>query len=394
MKPIIKFFSSLELTIACFALAMVLIFFGTLDQTNLGIHGAIEKYFYSVFVYHHFEGPDLYIPYMPGGYLVGFVLLVNLLTVIVYRFRFSRKKAGIWLIHIGVILLLLGEFISSVFQNDARMTISEGDTVNWAESSRESELALTDRSGEETDRVYAIPQIMLEREQLVEIDELPFTVSVDQFFANSLIQSRDSESLPEGMKLASRGFGLSQIALEVPKTGKMNERNIPAVVVTLFDDSTLNEDPKIIGTWLVTEWESLGGMPPQRFTFNDRVYTIEMRLAREYLPYRITLVDFRHDKYPGTNTPKNFSSDIIVKNDLTGEEREFHIKMNEPLRYADRSFYQHSFMSDEITSILQVVKNPGRLFPYISCSLITLGLVVQFVVSLERFSQRRRKQAA
>ena len=67
--------------------------------------------------------------------------------------------------------------------------------------------------------------------------------------------------------------------------------------------------------------------------------------------------------------------------------------MNQPLRYAGKTFYQASYGKGDTLSILQVVTNPGWLLPYISCSLITLGLLFHFGFTLFRALQRRQASA-
>ncbi|EDY82917.1 hypothetical protein VDG1235_2540 [Verrucomicrobiia bacterium DG1235] len=388
MKPLLKLFASLEVTLGCLVLAMVLILFGTLDQTHLGIHGATEKYFYTVFVFQYIESIGINVPYMPGGYLIGFVLLVNLVAAMIYRFRMNTKKLGIWMIHIGFIILLLGEFVSSVFQEEASMTIDEGGTSDFTESFRYAELAVIDTTSPETDRVYAIPEAMLERDQQVEIEELPFYISIDEFMPNSVLQRR-SDTAPNSARVVNRGIGLEAYAIQVPETGKMDDRNKPAIIVTLFAKKPSPSGSEILGTWLAREF-----MPPQSFSYQGRDYTLEVRRQREVIDYYITLKDFSHDRYLGTNIPKNFSSDITVNDKRTGVEQDFLIYMNNPLRYDDLTFYQQGFMNDDKTTILQVVRNPGRSLPYISCSIMTLGLVVQFGLSLNRFSGKRKKANA
>lgn len=382
MKPFLKLLGSLELTIACLALGMVVIFFGTLDQVNLGIHEAAEKYFYSVLVFQRIEPLGISVPYMPGGYLIGFVLLINLIAASSYRFKFTPNKIGIWFIHIGVILLLIGEFVSSVFQEESSMTIDEGSTANYIESFRIPELAIIDTTNPEKDRVYAIPEVMLERRQQVRVDELPFVVSIDEYMPNSILQRRDAHSRP-GQRVATQGLGREVVAFEVPPTGKTDERNLPAVVFTLFETNPASSETEVIGTWLAREF-----MPIQTFEHKGRTYAIQTRRQREYLPYEITLNDFIHDKYLGTNIPKDFASEITLKNDITGEERDFRIYMNNPLRYDDLTFYQQGFLNDDKTSILQVVRNPGRHLPYISCSILSFGLFLQFGISLVRFASK------
>jgi hypothetical protein len=64
------------------------------------------------------------------------------------------------------------------------------------------------------------------------------------------------------------------------------------------------------------------------------------------------------------------------------------------LRYRGDTFYQASYKPDESGTVLQVVKNPSWLIPYISCILVTLGLLLQFGFSLSRSLKRRAKRNA
>ena len=62
----------------------------------------------------------------------------------------------------------------------------------------------------------------------------------------------------------------------------------------------------------------------------------------------------------------------------------------DPARYEGRTFYQASFGKNDTLSILQVVENPGWLLPYISCVLVTLGLLVHFGIAMRRSTKRRQ----
>jgi hypothetical protein len=102
------------------------------------------------------------------------------------------------------------------------------------------------------------------------------------------------------------------------------------------------------------------------------------------------LLDFRHDLYPGTTIPKNFSSRVVLHRPDTSEKREVLIYMNNPLRYAGETYYQSSFDRDNEGTILQVVRNPSWLTPYFSCILVSLGLVLHFAIHLMGFTFKRR----
>src|SRR5690606_28088332 len=115
-------------------------------------------------------------------------------------------------------------------------------------------------------------------------------------------------------------------------------------------------------------------------------------------PFTLHLLDFTHERYAGTDIPKDFSSRVRLVHPEAGEDREVLIYMNHPLRYGGFTFYQSGFDNDDQTTILQVVKNPSWLLPYVSCLMVTLGLIVQFglslIVFLRRRSARERSQLA
>src|SRR5208283_2616194 len=106
----VSLFSSLRLTLVCLSLALVLVFAGTLAQVHLGLYAVQAGYFRSFFVYWRPEGSHWRIPVFPGGWLIGLVLVVNLLAAHIRRFHFSRRKIGLLLVHAGLILLLGGFF--------------------------------------------------------------------------------------------------------------------------------------------------------------------------------------------------------------------------------------------------------------------------------------------
>ncbi len=103
------------------------------------------------------------------------------------------------------------------------------------------------------------------------------------------------------------------------------------------------------------------------------------------------LVEFRHDRYPGTDIPMNFSSRLRLQRPDTGEDREVLIYMNHPLRYEGETYYQSSFDRDDQGTVLQVVRNPSWLTPYFSCVMVGIGLMLQFSIHLTRFARRRHK---
>ena len=85
----VKPLTSLKLTVFCLGCAMILVFLGTLDQVNIGVYEAENRYFKSFFLYFTPPGTTLKIPWFPNGYLVGGLLLVNLIAAHLARFKFT-----------------------------------------------------------------------------------------------------------------------------------------------------------------------------------------------------------------------------------------------------------------------------------------------------------------
>ena len=95
----------------------------------------------------------------------------------------------------------------------------------------------------------------------------------------------------------------------------------------------------------------------------------------------------------GTNTPRNYSSDVRLVDPAHNVDRKVHIWMNNPLRYAGETFYQSKFDVDQGSRLemtgLQVVKNAGWMLPYVACMIVATGMLAHFSIVLVRFLRRR-----
>lgn len=402
LPRILGFVSSLKLTVACLSLALVVTFVGTLAQVKLGLWQAQEDFFRSVFVWWGPEGAGWKIPVLPGGWLLGGVLLINLLAAHAKRFKFTREKAGIFLIHFGLILLLLGQFLTEVLQVESVMQFTVGQSRNFSESQRDSELVLIDKSGPNADRVVSIPEQLLAPGKEITHPELPFTIKVQDYSVNS--EPVRGGSAHDGRLTAPQGVGRRLQLARKPYTAKMDDRNIPAATVEIGGTGGSSD------TWLVTPWAAdprlaavvekqfgpqyAGLAAPQQFTHDGKTWEIALRFKRHYKPFSLTLLSATHKTYPGRpDLPKDFRSRVRIENPRTGENREAEIFMNSPLRYAGETYYQFQMGEGAPdgraqTSALQVVRNPAWLTPYLSCALVSLGLVVQFLMHLAKFARR------
>lgn len=190
MKSLWKFFTSLRLTVVLLALGLLLVFFGTLAQVHEGLWNALGRWFRSILVVRHGGDPWWVPPIFPGGYLIGAMLLLNLLAAHIKRFQWTSKKIGINLTHFGIILFLVGELATALLSRESHMSFKEGETKNYSEAHRENELIFAIDAGNGQEKVVSVPEKVVAKKGEITDDQLPFTVRVKEYAVNSEVLSR------------------------------------------------------------------------------------------------------------------------------------------------------------------------------------------------------------
>jgi hypothetical protein len=404
--------ASLRLTVTLFFLSILLVFFGTLAQVDQGLYTVLHRYFRTgiawipsqVFV--TFGQKFLDVPPtvkwtstfpFPGGWLLGTLLLVNLVTahgLLLHKWiraygwsaklgAVLLKRTGIFLLHGGIVLIMLGELITGVFATESFMEITEGASANFIYDSHKVELAVIDPSNPKTDDVLVVPGSWLRKGAPISNPELPFDVEVVHYMINSELAN---EPPPGKSNPATAGYGRNTVAIERGEyKGTESRRDAPSAYVILKRKS----DGKSLGTYLLTTLLRT----TQSVTVDGKRYEVALRFKRTYKPFSLHLLKFRFDRYPGSNIAKNYSSRVRLVDPEQHEDREVVIKMNEPLRYRGDTYYQAGFDENtEKATVLQVVHNPGWLMPYISCVLVAVGMIIHFLMHLVGFLGRRAVQ--
>ncbi len=410
LKKFVRFFTSLKLTVVLLAFAIVLVFVGTLAQVDEGLYEAQARYFRQWFIF----GLDAFghrIPLiLPGGYLLGTLLLLNLLAAHIYRFQLSVKKIGIQLAHSGVILLLVGQLITDMLAHESQMRLAEGQTKSYAEDARHCELVFT-----QGDEVTAIPQRLLQPGKTVKIDSLPFSFRVKFFWKNSEPSFR-APMMTNAPPLTTNGVAVNFDFRPLAEETSMETNNVPTALIEIIGPNGS------LGDWIVSNWagdktmaEALGmsyaqiSQPmaqkivgeltqPQSIEVGGKKFTFTLRPERKYFPFSLTLLKATHTVYDGTDIPKDFRSHVRLQNPQTHENREVDIYMNAPLRYDGLTFYQLQMDAGDATqeagrvptSVLQIVHNPGWLTPYVGSAMVGAGLLIQFLMHLVGFIAKRR----
>jgi hypothetical protein len=416
MRKLIKFFTSLRLTVVLLAFAIILVFIGTLAQVDEGLYNAQARYFRQWIIF----GLDLFghkIPLiLPGGYLIGTMLLLNLLAAHIYRFQLSTKKIGIQLAHSGVILLLVGQLATDMLAHESQIRFAEGETKSYAESSLDYELAFTTDVGANSEQVITVPEKLLARGGEIQNANLPFTIRVKKFWKNSEPAFR-APMMQNAPPLTTNGVAVNFDFQPAAEVKTMDDKNVPTALIEIVGANVS------LGGWVVSGWTADAGMiealqqsyarqlgadmtkqiigdltQPQSIFVNGKKFTFALRPQRNYLPFSLTLLKATHTVYAGTDIPKDFRSRVQLQNPQSGENRAVEIYMNAPLRYGGLTFYQYQMTAGEMadragatpSSVLQVVRNPSWLTPYLGCALVAAGLIVQFLFHLVGFIKKRK----
>ena len=347
---------------------IVLVFFGTIAQKDIGLYASQMKYFSSY--YFTILG---FIP-LPGGRLTVMIMTINLFSSLFKKSLWKLKKIGIIIVHIGGLLLLLGGGVTAYFSSEGNMVISEGDSSDHVNDYHTMELAFVNTSLEDSLEYTVFDSPILSVGNSIKYDNLGIEINIIDMIKNVRIENRisPSDSIYKGL--------LKDFVLLPKQPEKEATQNRPGIIL------------KIGGTGQITDGIYgifLGQRTPDRFTLNDQDFFTEFRRKRTYLPFAIQLTDFEKIMHPGTDIAKSYSSEVnLIEND---NSRRILIKMNEPLRHRGYTFYQASFIDDlpRETTVLATVKNHGRLFPYISSIIMSIGLLIHLLISLPKTLEKR-----
>jgi len=377
VRRVLEGLASLKLTVVLLALAIVLVFCGTLAQVYHGIWVVVKVYFRSFYVWIPLQiffprdvqlpkifGIPLGFPFL-GGWALGVLLLINLLAA----------RTGILLIHAGLIVLMMSELITGLFAGEGNMPIATGASTNYIERNEHMELAVVEPIDNEKEAVTSVPSSILRKGGLIQNKDLPFDVRVVQYMPNT----KDVATPPVGYaNPATAGLGTQYLALEQPEgvgVDSDSKYDAPSAYIEL--------KPKDGGASLGVYLISAMIRDAQPVKVGDKTYEMSLRPHRDYKPYSVRLLKFTHSVYPGTDIPKDFRSRVMVTG--PGESRETEIYMNTPMRYQGETFYQAGVLGRDEGTILQVVHNPGALLPYIACGMVIVGLVIHFGINLLKF---------
>jgi hypothetical protein len=129
-----------------------------------------------------------------------------------------------------------------------------------------------------------------------------------------------------------------------------------------------------------------------RVAYGDQPASLAYRSPEAALPFKVTLLKFNNEPYPGSRMASTFESTVRVEDPEKGTFETL-ISMNHPLHHRGYIFFQSSFVEGQpMMSIFSVARAPGLPLVYLGTTLIGVGIIWMFYV--KPWLARRQAAAA
>lgn len=274
--------------------------------------------------------------------LILVLLAVNLTGQLIVNRLFTKKKLTIAIFHLAFIVMIIGAGITRYFGWEGAIHIREGETTNICSS---------------------------------DVKYLGYEVTDP----NGIITVNHSEelniaSIPAGSYKKSISAGGKDYKLVL--TGMMAD----AIVFHIF--SGIDQETIFIKE-AGTKYESTGSA-----TMNGMKFKITYGSKTTELPFSLMLNDFILERYPGSDSPSGYKSDVILLDEANNVRKPFMIFMNNILKYRGYRFYQSSYDNDEKGTILSVNRDrAGMTVTYTGYFLLFLFIVFSLLNRNSRFNK-------
>lgn len=124
------------------------------------------------------------------------------------------------------------------------------------------------------------------------------------------------------------------------------------------------------------------------FEFNGLVYEMEYGSMKIELPFSIACRDFQLDRYPGSNSPSSFASEVTIIDEEKDYKRDQRIFMNNVMDYRGYRFFQSSYEPDESGTRLSVNHDWwGTNISYLGYLMMGIGMLLSLIAPVGRFRE-------
>lgn len=204
--------------------------------------------------------------------------------------------------------------------------------------------------------------------EMASMEKSTLTKNEDIPFEAGKLYNIDGVNFSPTTMLTSGTLGIK----ELPKTVQGNN--------AILADLTYNGETKEIFAFF--------GHFPRNFEVGGKEFGFGWSPKMLEIPFFVYLKDFKMDRYPGSDSPSGYSSEVKV---IDGDKSfDYEIYMNHVLDYGGYRFFQSSYDMDEKGTILSVNRDPGKMITYFGYFLLMLGMFLNFFNKNSRFLQLAR----
>lgn len=164
----------------------------------------------------------------------------------------------------------------------------------------------------------------------------------------------------------------------IPVEDEMEAKNYPEVLkLNVADEAGVAlVNGHIAMSTLGTSW-----LP---FEYDGRQYEITYGPKSVVLPFSLKLNKFEMERYPGSQSPSSYASEVQVVDD--DDNYPYRIYMNNVLDHKGYRFYQASYDTDEKGTVLSVNQDrPGTYLTYLGYTLMGIGMFITLFAKGSRF---------
>jgi len=285
------------------------------------------------------------------------LLGLNVLAAMVSRWPWSKHHVGFLAAHVGILLVLVGSLVSLYRGLDSNMALYEGET-----SDRVSLL--------EPALQIHVPGLGVSGTFAVRFEKQPPRPGRELRFAvpgsDVVLVARDYAPHVEVTEAATAAGPRRTLT---PRTPPAKEARRQAAVLLQVERAAAKSEP----TWVL--WGERTGV-----AFGGAQASLAFRPPELELPFRVTLLRFNNESYPGSRMAATYESTVRIDDPELGSFETL-VSMNHPLHHRGYIFFQSSFVEGRpMISIFSVARAPGLPLVYSGTTLLAAGILWMFYV--------------
>lgn len=198
---------------------------------------------------------------------------------------------------------------------------------------------------------------------------------------------KTNEYLPLKLRSLYNFAGVQIVATRFIQSGRVD--------VTTVKDAKRDEYPDALYLQLSSQGQTASGVyfirhgsqnQPIENKVNGVAVSVQYGAKTVKLPFALELKKFILERYPGSNSPSWYESQVVLHDKDHGVNEDHRIFMNNILKYSGYRFFQSSYDQDEQGTILSVNHDFwGTTVTYLGYLLLALGIVLSIFNPKSRF---------